>query len=108
MIQIDGPEANFGKKYFALFLTGQKQTLTIRVNIDGPWSDRNLQIRYILVETLEGRGIGEVRDEGTGEDYMEVTLDVIRSEANDEAVRSILQSLGLLSNSELNYTEPTT
>jgi hypothetical protein len=87
--------------------SGEKPTLTIRVNVDGPLSDRDLHLRYILAETLEERCIGEVCDEGVGEGYMEVTL-VISSEENDDEVRSILKSLGLLTCSELIYNKSTT
>lgn len=79
--------------------------LTIRVKLDERFSDTNLQIRYTLVDTLEERGIGEVYDEGMGEDFMEVSLDVVRSEKTEAEIKSILQSLGLLANSELIYNE---
>lgn len=82
-----------------------KQPLTIRVKLDERFSDTNLQLRYTLVDTLEERGIGEVYDEGMGEDIMEVTLDVVRSEKKEEEIKSILQSLGLLGSSELIYNE---
>ena len=77
--------------------------LTIRVKLDERFSDTNLQLRYTLVDTLEERRIGEVYDEGMGEDFMEVSLDVLRSEKTEEEIKSILLSLGLLENSELIY-----
>jgi hypothetical protein len=79
--------------------------LTIRIKLDERFSDTNLQLRYTLVDTLEERGIGEVYDEGMGEDFMEVSLDVVKSEQTEAEIKSILQSLGLLTNSELVYIE---
>jgi len=46
-----------------------------------------------------------VYDEGMGEDFMEVSLDVVRSEKMESEIKSILQSLGLLVGSELKYIE---
>lgn len=80
-----------------------KQSLTIRVKLGERFSDTNLQLRYLLADTLEKRGIGEVYDEGMGEDFMEVTLDVMRSHAKEAEIKSILQSLGLLADSLLIY-----
>ena len=92
-------------KFFSKLFSTRKQTLTIRVKLDEHFSNTNLQIRYTLVDTLEERGIGEVYDEGMGEDFMEVSLDVVRSERTEREIKSILQSLGLLANSELVYNE---
>lgn len=75
------------------------------MKLDERFSDANLQIRYTLVDTLEERGIGEVYDEGMGEDFMEVSLDVVRSEKTEREIKSILQSLGLLAGSEFVYSE---
>jgi hypothetical protein len=93
------------RKILNIFSSTRKQTLTIRVKLDEQFSDTNLQIRYTLVDTLEERGIGEVYDEGMGEDFMEVSLDVVRSEKKEAEIKSILQSLGLLEGSELMYSE---
>ena len=87
------------------FNNEDKYSLTIRVKLDERFSDTNLQIRYTLVDTLEERGIGEVYDEGMGEDFIEVTLEVVHSEEIEGEIKSILQSLGLLANSELHYSE---
>lgn len=92
-------------KIFNKLFSANKHSLTIRVKLDERFSDTNLQIRYTLVDTLEERGIGEVYDEGMGEDFMEVSLDVVRSEKTEAEIKSILQSLGLLANSELIYSE---
>lgn len=81
------------------------QTLTIKVKLESLYSDNDLKIRYILAATLEEHEIGDVWDECIGEDFMEVRIDVNRSEAIDKEVKSILKSLGLLDNSELTYSE---
>ncbi len=92
-------------KIFNNLFSKSKQPLTIRMKLDERFSDTNLQIRYTLVDTLEERGIGEVYDEGMGEDFMEVSLDVVKSDKTEREIKSILQSLGLLENSELIYSE---
>ena len=90
---------------FKKIFSKPKQPLTIRVKLDERFSDTNLQLRYTLVDTLEERSIAEVYDEGMGEDFMEVTLDVVKSEKTEAEIKSILQSLGLLAGSELIYNE---
>ena len=77
--------------------------MTIHIKLGERFSDTNLQLRYTLVDTLEERRIGEVHDERMGEDFIEVSLDVVRSENTEAEIKSILQSLGLLENSELIY-----
>lgn len=93
------------KNIVAKLFSSPRVPLTIHIKLDERFSDTNLQIRYTLVDTLEARGIGEVYDEGMGEDFMEVTLDVVRSEKIEAEIKSILQSLGLLEISELIYRD---
>jgi len=76
-----------------LFFT-RKKALTIRVKLEERFSAPDLQIRYTLVDTLEERGIGEVYDEGMGEDSIEVTLEITPSKKKEAEIKSILQSLG--------------
>ncbi len=83
----------------------QKQSLTIRIKLDDRFSDTNLKLRYTLVDTLEEREIGEVYDENMGEDFMEVTLDIVRTDKKEKDIKSVLQSLGLLTGSEFVYSE---
>jgi hypothetical protein len=90
-------------KLFNKLFSLPRVPLTIRVKLGERFTDTNLQLRYTLVDTLEERRIGEVYDEGMGEDFMEVSLDVVSSEKTEAEIKSILQSLGLLENSELIY-----
>lgn len=79
------------------------KTLTIRIELDGPYSPANLRVRHTLAETLEGRGIGEVWNQGMSEDYMDVTLDMDPDEGKEQEIKSILQSLNLLGRATLIY-----
>lgn len=82
-----------------------KQILIIHIKLNEYFLSRNLNLRHTLVDTLEERGIGEVFDEGMGEDFMDVALDIVPSEQKEKEIKSILQSLGVLENSELTYRE---
>lgn len=83
----------------------RKQILTIHIKLNEYFLNRNLSLRHTLVDTLEERGIGEVFDEGMGEDFMDVAMDIVPSEEKEREIKSILQSLGILENSELTYRE---
>lgn len=85
--------------------SGRKQILTIYTKLSENFSNVNLSLRHTLVDTLEARGIGEVVDEGMGEGFMDVTLDIIPSELKENEIRSILKSLGILETSTLTYRE---
>ena len=93
------------KNILTKLFSAPRVPLTIRVKLDEHFSNTNLPLRYTLVDTLEERGIGEVYDEGMGEDFMEVSLAVVRSEKTEAEIKSILHSLGLLAGSELIYSE---
>lgn len=81
------------------------KNLTIKIFLDEAFSDTNLKLRHTLVDTLEEREIGEVWDEGMGEEYMEVNIYVKPSKKIEKEIESILQSLGLQEKSELTYTD---
>ena len=57
----------------------------------------DLSVRHTLVDTIEARGIGQVVEEGTGMDGMEVVMVVEdgRAAAAKTELRSLLRSLGL-------------
>jgi hypothetical protein len=80
--------------------------LTIRIVLESPLSDIDLKLRHTLADTLEDRGIGEVVDEGSCQNYMEIALSIDPSEHKESSVRSLLQSLGLFNKVELFYGEP--
>ena len=69
------------------------------------FSNTNLQIRYSLADTLEQRGVGDVYLEGMGEDFMDVSLYIVRSKKKEAEIKSILLALGLLESSELIYSQ---
>ena len=79
----------------------ENKNLRIRIVLDRPYHEDDLKLRYALVDTIEERGIGEVWDEGMGEGYMEVNVELQPTEEKEKEVKSILQSLGLLQSSEI-------
>jgi len=79
------------------------KSLTIKIDLDEPYSSVNLKIRHTLAETIEERNIGEVWNQGMGENYMDVSLDIVPSEEKEQEIKSILQSLNLLEKAEFIY-----
>ena len=73
----------------------KNKNLKIIVTLDRSYHGNDLQLRHTLVDTLEERGIGEVWDEGMGDGYMEVNVELVSKEDKTNEVKSILQSLGL-------------
>ena len=71
------------------------EAIFIRVEFPEGISKEKLELRYILADTIENRGIGNVIEEGSGEDFIELIVDVEQVENPMEKISSILLSLGL-------------
>ncbi|HEX7016861.1 MAG TPA: hypothetical protein VF191_15240 [Cyclobacteriaceae bacterium] len=84
---------------------GRKVLLTITTQLSEASAIVYLNLRHTLVDTLEERGIGDVIDEGMGEDFMDVALEIVFSKEKEDEIRSILRSLGILESSELTYSQ---
>ncbi len=85
-------------------MKGKKlKTLILKIKLDDKYSSANLLMRHTLAETIEDRGIGEVWNQGMGEDYMDVSLDIVASEEKEQEIKSILKSLNLLDKAEFIY-----
>ena len=84
---------------------GRKVLLTITTQLSEASAIVYLNLRHTLVDTLEERGIGDVIDEGKGEDFMDVALEIVFSKEKEDEIRSILRSLGILESSELTYSQ---
>lgn len=62
-----------------------------------PFTDsvgNDLSMRYLLVETIQVRGMGQVLEEGTGQDGMHVILKM-KNEQSTTQLLSLSKSLGL-------------
>ena len=70
--------------------------LTITVHFKGRLSDKDLPIRYILADTIESRKLGKIVNEGSGMDFMDITIETEESEKMKENITSMLESLGLI------------
>lgn len=59
--------------------------------------ETDLSLRYLLVDTIEDRGVGSVLEEGTGEDGMHVVVQLPdgRGGAAEAELRSLIGGLGL-------------
>ena len=77
------------------------KNLKITISLDESFEQSDLRLRHTLVDTIEDRGIGDVWDEGMGEDYMEINVELDPDENKIEEVNSILESLGVLKQSKL-------
>ncbi|MEM0941282.1 MAG: hypothetical protein AAGI25_16065 [Bacteroidota bacterium] len=73
----------------------------MKIELDRPYNEDDLQLRYTLVDTIEEREIGEVWDEGMGDSYMEINVELEPTEEKQKQIKSILQSLGLFKSSEI-------
>ncbi|PTB96641.1 hypothetical protein C9994_06500 [Marivirga lumbricoides] len=79
----------------------ENKNLRIRINLDRSFHADDLKLRYTLVDTIEDRGIGEVWEEGMGDGYLELNVELDYSEEKVQEINSILASLGLKESTEL-------
>jgi ketopantoate reductase len=79
--------------------------LTLKIKTGGILSKKELNIRYTLADTIEERGIGEVVEEGTGEDYILVAVKAKSVKKAEQKIKPILLSLGLLEATEFGYSD---
>jgi hypothetical protein len=67
--------------------------LLIEIHLDQSISKSDLHLRYLLVDTLESRGIGEVTDETSSSNMLEVVINVLE-ENHIQSIPELLISLG--------------
>ncbi len=63
--------------------------------------NRTLELRYLLADTIEARDLGKIINEGTGDDYIDVTF--IAKDANklQPDLESLLLSLGFTGKNQI-------
>lgn len=86
-------------------MSSELKNLRIRIKLDRIFSEDDLKLRYTLVDTIEDRGIGEVWDEGIGEDHMEINVEILPTDKKEGEIKSILRSLSLLNGADLEYSD---
>jgi hypothetical protein len=78
--------------------------VSIKVNLlgRGKITQKDLDLRYILADTIESRKLGEIIEEGTGQGFFQIDIDCAGNPEQILEIQSILQSLGIYSESEIN------
>jgi hypothetical protein len=77
--------------------------LTITLNFPVGITRPDFSIRYILADTIEQRGLGEVIDEGSGVGFMDICIKLSPGDTREAEIISLLESLGLKDHAELYY-----
>ena len=73
-----------------------KKIVTIIIQSEeGTPIKQDLNIRYMLADTIKARGIGEIINEGCGEGFVEVSFISHFSEKDKKGIDSIVEALGL-------------
>jgi hypothetical protein len=70
------------------------KTLLIEIHLDKNITKSDLDLRHILVDTIERRGLGEVVEETSSPEMLEVVLEVSEIEKIDDNLQGLLFSLG--------------
>lgn len=71
------------------------------VNISTKKFSKNL--RYVLIDTLESHNIGEIIEEGTGEEYFQFIIQPRKIFIKIKKMKIIFRSLGLLEGIDYTY-----
>jgi len=69
------------------------KTLLIEIRLDEHISKSDLSLRHLLVSTIEKRELGEVVDETSSAEMMEVVIEVSSNRIKDD-LKNLLISLG--------------
>lgn len=77
--------------------------LTLTIPLKGSSTKKDFDLRYTLVDTIEERGIGEVIEEGTGDRFMQVVIELDKTDEKEQEIRQILKSLDLLSMTDFDW-----
>ena len=70
------------------------RTLLIEIYLDKDISGFDLDLRHLLVDTIGSRQLGEIIDETSSPEMMEVVLNVMRNEHIEDNLKVLLNSLG--------------
>jgi hypothetical protein len=70
------------------------RTLLIKIHLDKSITKSDLDLKRLLVDTIESRGLGEVVEETSSSEILEVVIEVSLSEKIDNDLHDLLGSLG--------------
>ncbi len=63
--------------------------------------NRALELRYLVSDTIEERGLGQIINEGTGEDYIDISFLTNQEDELENNLKSLLLSIGFSKESEI-------
>ncbi len=63
--------------------------------------NRTLELRYLLADTIEERGLGQIINEGTGEGYIDISFETENVNLLDSNLKELLISLGFTGENEI-------
>ncbi len=69
-------------------------TLLIKIHLDKNITKSDLYLRHLLVNTIEKRGLGEVVEETSSPEMMEVVIELSRNKKIKDDLEGLLISLG--------------
>lgn len=70
------------------------KTLLIEIHLDKNITKSDLELRYLLVATIESRKLGEVVEETSSPEMMEVVIEVSGNKKIEDDLKGLLTSLG--------------
>ncbi len=70
-------------------------------NDDARNINRTLELRYLLADTIEERGLGDIINEGTGGNFIDVSFITNDAEQLEPDLRSLLLSLGFTGDNQI-------
>jgi hypothetical protein len=70
------------------------RTLLIEIHLDKNITKSDLELRHLLVDTIESRDLGEVVEETSSPEMLEVVIEVSGNKKIEEDLKGLLISLG--------------
>lgn len=70
------------------------KTFLIEIHLDKTITKSDLVLRHLLVDRIEGRNLGEVIEETSSPDMLEVVLEVSGNKIIEDDLKGLLTSLG--------------
>ncbi|WP_299313209.1 hypothetical protein [uncultured Aquimarina sp.] len=67
--------------------------------------DRTLELRYLLADTIEARGLGELINEGTGDSYIDIAFVTEDATKLKPDLESLLLSLGFTGENQIDVED---
>jgi len=82
--------------------------VSVNVSLNKDDSDninRTLELRYLLADTIEERGLGEIVNEGTGDSYIDVSFITENAAKLKPDLESLLLALGFTGENQIDIED---